>query len=112
MTSRENIRFLRQKQAAFCKFMRPEYWDKLTEGGVYEDDALEVIGAFVEFCESDKVTCHDGVELCYWPNCGKCHCFVALEGCKGTCDYTGKTVNETDPVGTHRDCILARKEEE
>jgi len=44
----------------FDDYMRCEMWDKLTYDGIYEDDAWNAIGAFVEFCEKGYVTDDEG----------------------------------------------------
>lgn len=56
----KRTRWLRRMYWEFDEYMRYEMWDKMTYDGIYEDDAWEVIGAFVEFCEKGYVTDEGG----------------------------------------------------
>lgn len=51
----KRTRYLTRMCWEFEGYMLPEMWGKIGEDGVYEDDALSVLGAFSHFCVSGFV---------------------------------------------------------
>lgn len=50
---------LNSKRWEFDRYMTYGKWDELSPDGIYKDDANYVLGAFVEFCMTGKVTNYD-----------------------------------------------------
>ena len=51
---------------AFCAFehyMGSERWDNLGTEGIYKDEGIESVSAFIEFIETGRVTSHDDAEV-------------------------------------------------
>lgn len=54
---------LHEKRFEFERYMTGNRWDSVCAEGIYADEGERAVGAFIEFCETGKVTDDDGKEL-------------------------------------------------
>ena len=84
-------------------------WDHVTPNGIYAEEGMILLDAFVSYCENGKVICEDGTELRAdsAEQCGSCHCFNSCP-CgdeDGWCDYVGRFVKASDKQAMHVGCL-------
>lgn len=60
---KDNMEWLNVMFWEFQAYMTASRWDNLTDEGVYEDDGLAAIGAFLEYIRTGAVTGSDMNEL-------------------------------------------------
>lgn len=109
--------YLGRKLCEFQNYMNNYRWDHVTPNGIYAEEGMILLDAFVSYCENGKVICEDGTELRAdgAEECGSCPCFNGCPRCDedGWCDYIGCFVKATDKQETHEGCLygtLARWE--